>query len=697
MRAKSGAVARRGGARPARSAFGRASCAAALTLASAREARAWVLPEHTQITAHALASMRHDGRMTPAMGEALERVRVVLDLADHDGVRVEPGCRRGAPDLPGGGRAHCPSLAYLPALAGDHSCRPAQLEAFLLEPTSRRWLEDVVRVGDITWNELAHATSDEARAQTRRGMHVDLQRADEDYVARAAVDYAHFELAREAGPLTLSNYLALAFAPAQQANATAAYANYHTAALRLADEARRAVGAARDARLVRALLAEAFALHFLEDSFAAGHFTGHWGSDSARVGTHDYYSGFGAEATTWATLDRRALADALGLAPAGGAPPDVPYSPPRPGAAALTAAPPPALTAAAPATASKPAPLAAWAAAGPGEARFGAAPYRARGDAFLGDVDLRRTSAAVAKSLTQVLRAATEAEAARALLEPLEGALGAEAYDACTSVSVPPGLQHLVEARPLRHVLADLPVPAPREPAPPRARVEKGAFVGVAGAFEGAFDDPRSTRRRATSDAFSGRLRVTGRFGLGVAGLVEDPMNAQSFVDVGFVGASLGAFTGARQSVSGWTVRVRAPGKFLFLDGLVAVGLAQATRSPGSLRWAADAANGGLGHWWRSRRLVGPVTGQLSVFRDVMFSTFTNEPGEGQYRRELAGPLFSARYAFPMTGVSPGQSIDLWFDLGGTMTWSSQHPSATAGAYASFSMASRVFPSGWLD
>ncbi|HEU4538832.1 MAG TPA: hypothetical protein VFS00_32155, partial [Polyangiaceae bacterium] len=534
-------------------------------------------------------------------------------------------------------------------------------------------VERVVGVGEATRRELAGDVGDETRARIRRGMHVDLQAEDEDYLARAAVDYAHFQLARETGPVTLSHYLAFAFAPARQANATAAYANYHAAALRLADEARRWQGGAGGADegeglLVRALLAEAFALHFLEDAFSAGHFTGHWGSESARLGTHDYYSDVGAEATPWASIDRAALGDAIGLDDALGA-----------GGGGGAARGP------------------GWAALAPGGPRPGGAPYRARGDAFLSDVDLRRASAAVAKSLTQVLRAATDAGAAGALLGPLEGAPGLEAYDACTSVSVPPGLGRLVEAKPLRHVLADLPVPAPREPAPARARVEKGAFLGVAGALEAAFDDPRSTRRRAASDAFAGRLRVTGRFGLGVAGLVDDPMNAQSFVDVGFVGASLSPFTSARQSVSGWTVRVRAPGKLLFLDGLVAVGIAQASRSPASLRWASDAANGGLGHWWRSRRLVGPVTWQLSALRDFTFSTYANEPVEGQYRRELAGPIVSARYAFPMAGVSPGQSIDLWFDLGGTMTWSSQHPSATPGAYASFSMASRVFPSGWLD
>jgi hypothetical protein len=51
---------------------------------------------------------------------------------------------------------------------------------------------------------------------------------------------------------------------------------------------------------VRAALAdEAFALHFLEDSFAAGHIAGNWGSTAMRRGTHDFYGEHGLALTTW--------------------------------------------------------------------------------------------------------------------------------------------------------------------------------------------------------------------------------------------------------------------------------------------------------------------------------------------------------------------------------------------------------------
>ena len=52
--------------------------------------------------------------------------------------------------------------------------------------------------------------------------------------------------------------------------------------------------------LTRAMLAdEAFALHFIEDTYAAGHVAGTWGDVSQRKGTHDYYNENGLEVSTW--------------------------------------------------------------------------------------------------------------------------------------------------------------------------------------------------------------------------------------------------------------------------------------------------------------------------------------------------------------------------------------------------------------
>ena len=70
----------------------------------------------------------------------------------------------------------------------------------------------------------------------------------------------------------------------------------------------RALAPAERSALARAMLAdEAFALHFMQDIFAAGHVAGTWGDVSQRKGTHDYYNENGLEVRTWqAARTRRA-------------------------------------------------------------------------------------------------------------------------------------------------------------------------------------------------------------------------------------------------------------------------------------------------------------------------------------------------------------------------------------------------------
>jgi hypothetical protein len=76
---------------------------------------------------------------------------------------------------------------------------------------------------------------------------------------------------------------------------------FHLSALQKASRlAREALApAARRALLLAALADEAFALHFLQDTFAAGHIAGTWGDASQRKGTHDYYNEHGLEISTW--------------------------------------------------------------------------------------------------------------------------------------------------------------------------------------------------------------------------------------------------------------------------------------------------------------------------------------------------------------------------------------------------------------
>ena len=129
-----------------------------------------------------------------------------------------------------------------------------------------------------------------------------LQRADPEYATRAGSNNAHFLLARPKADFTPREYVET------------------TLTARFRDQCRRRVGpvslersaegneaCARETcppqsaqALARAMLAdEAFALHFMEDVFAAGHVAGTWGDVSQRKGTHDYYNESGLEVRTW--------------------------------------------------------------------------------------------------------------------------------------------------------------------------------------------------------------------------------------------------------------------------------------------------------------------------------------------------------------------------------------------------------------
>ncbi len=79
------------------------------------------------------------------------------------------------------------------------------------------------------------------------------------------------------------------------------YSYFHLSALRKATRlANENFSPEQRSALVRAMLAdEAFALHFLQDTFAAGHVAGTWGSTSQRKGTHDFYNANGLEVLTW--------------------------------------------------------------------------------------------------------------------------------------------------------------------------------------------------------------------------------------------------------------------------------------------------------------------------------------------------------------------------------------------------------------
>ena len=112
-------------------------------------------------------------------------------------------------------------------------------------------------------------------------------------------------LARPDTQLDPFAYGKLALRSGSPLNAAGVYSWYHIGALQKANRLRTtqlAPGARQ--RLVRAMLFdEAFALHFLEDMYAAGHVSGSWGDVSQRKGTHDFYNENGLEVFTWKGRD----------------------------------------------------------------------------------------------------------------------------------------------------------------------------------------------------------------------------------------------------------------------------------------------------------------------------------------------------------------------------------------------------------
>jgi hypothetical protein len=191
----------------------------------------------------------------------------------------------------------CVDFAAWPALAGDHSCSPRDLVTSVV-PSD--WVLAVSRVGAETKVELAEATSREQRKNRLATSNLQLQRADAEYASRATSNIAHFLLPRSGDDVAA--YMRTAVHAGSPLNALGLYAQQHLAALVAAERLANLPGLdalhrAEQARLIFAL--EAFAVHWLEDMFAAGHVTGTWGATAWRKGPHDYYNEFGFDGKRW--------------------------------------------------------------------------------------------------------------------------------------------------------------------------------------------------------------------------------------------------------------------------------------------------------------------------------------------------------------------------------------------------------------
>ncbi len=270
------------------------------------QARAWIFPEHAQITADAVKTLE------PSERAVLETLW--SEARRGDASHLCEGLGRAPADE--SGAVQCIGFADLPASAGDHSCTPAEL---LSESSRNTWLRDVIQVGNVTERRIRDASSESARINAWSRSNLLLERADTQYAARATTNSGHFVPTASLGE-SLDRYLSEAVEANTPLNAAGLYVVFHVTALRFAaayasDETPAQPGAAgtvsrREHWARLALWSEMFALHFLEDSFASGHNVGTWGGPATMKGTHDQYCIDGIPGRSWSGEEYAIYGDA---------------------------------------------------------------------------------------------------------------------------------------------------------------------------------------------------------------------------------------------------------------------------------------------------------------------------------------------------------------------------------------------------
>jgi hypothetical protein len=274
---------------------------------------AWIYPEHRELAMQAVQGL--DAERKAAFD------RLWGDARSGDEARL---CEAGA-DTAQGLVPQCIDWAALSAIAGDHSCSSADM---LETARASNWILEVADVAAQLKLDLAglpvtaraqlgtsmadmvgdaqRLLADEevraARINALRTADLRLQRADPQYATRAGSNNAHFLLARPSTDTSPADYGELTLRTGVEISAVGAYTYFHLSALQKASRlaAEPALSPKERQSLARAALAdEAFALHFLEDVFAAGHIAGTWGNAAQRQGTHDHYNQNGLEVFTW--------------------------------------------------------------------------------------------------------------------------------------------------------------------------------------------------------------------------------------------------------------------------------------------------------------------------------------------------------------------------------------------------------------
>jgi len=246
----------------------------------------WIYPEHRSITLLAIQNL------SPEYRSVLDKLWAEAKVGYEDRLTVA------VIDATQSTNPQFLDYASWPAIAGDHSCSAENMLHNILQT------EWILKVADVA----AHLKIDLAESENRheyinalRDSDIKLQRADPKYATRAGTNNVHFLLARPNAVTQARDYLISCLTEGAELNALGAYTWFHISALQKASKYfnENLSSEERSALILAALADEAFALHFLQDSFAAGHTAGTWGDASQRKGTHDYYNEKGLEVVTW--------------------------------------------------------------------------------------------------------------------------------------------------------------------------------------------------------------------------------------------------------------------------------------------------------------------------------------------------------------------------------------------------------------
>lgn len=264
--------------------FSRRFVAAAMIISlSCMHAKAWVYPEHRQLLYMAIKNLSPEFRVQLDMiwmkARSGHETRLSESIIDSAAGRMTI------------------DYASWSAIAGDHSCSPGDMLNTIL---TSKWIFNVERTSEKLAQKLAQARTESQRVNALRSSDLQLMNADASYVSRAGSSNVHFLLPRSLPNVTLTEYFELCTAKNADPNAIAVYAWLHISAMEKATQyATNPGGPEANNLLLSALAEEAFALHFLQDAFAAGHATGSWGKPAVKKGTHDYYNEAGLEVETW--------------------------------------------------------------------------------------------------------------------------------------------------------------------------------------------------------------------------------------------------------------------------------------------------------------------------------------------------------------------------------------------------------------